>query len=594
MDAAGSGDTAEARKAALRRISRGRGLGRRRAGHARRRRLVPALLPADRRRTARGADGRAAAAWRMSGRISRSPRCCAASGSARRRFTPRTAQRGFLLIEDFGDDIYTRLLARGADEARALCAGDRYAGGAAPRRRRARAARRCRPMTRRVCSTRRRCWRTGMRPSVLGAPLPDGGARRISRALAASPAARRAAAGPTLVLRDYHVDNLMLLPGRAGVRACGLLDFQDAVCGPASYDLVSLLEDARRDVPDDLRAAMTERYLAAFPGTRPRRLRALRRDPGRAAQLQDHRHLHAAVAARRQARLSRPYPARLAAARRRCRREPALRPIADWLDRHLPQAAPARSGAARVAGGSRMTGGAENGDGAGRRARHAAAPDHRHDTEAAGRTRRPHPARPCDRPARAGRRRAGRRQRALQGGADRGRARGPDAAPHRAVARGRAARNRRRRGAGAAAARRGVFRRQQRRVLARRQGACAGAARRRVRSGARWTPCCCCIAPRPRSATTAAATIFSTRSGPRAGAASARSRRICSPASSCCTAAPSTASPRPRFSLNRVYDRAEAAGRLHAIVHDGEWYHVGTPDGLAMTRARLSSHRIER
>jgi MurNAc alpha-1-phosphate uridylyltransferase len=50
----------------------------------------------------------------------------------------------------------------------------------------------------------------------------------------------------------------------------------------------------------------------------------------------------------------------------------------------------------------------------------------------------------------------------------------------------------------------------------------------------------------------------------------------------------------PRFSLNQVYDRAEAAGRLHAILHDGEWYHVGTPDGLAMTRARLSSHRIER
>jgi N-acetyl-alpha-D-muramate 1-phosphate uridylyltransferase len=49
-----------------------------------------------------------------------------------------------------------------------------------------------------------------------------------------------------------------------------------------------------------------------------------------------------------------------------------------------------------------------------------------------------------------------------------------------------------------------------------------------------------------------------------------------------------------RFSLNRVYDRAECAGRLRAIVHDGEWYHVGTPEGLAATRARLSSHRIER
>ena len=51
---------------------------------------------------------------------------------------------------------------------------------------------------------------------------------------------------------------------------------------------------------------------------------------------------------------------------------------------------------------------------------------------------------------------------------------------------------------------------------------------------------------------------------------------------------------RPRFSLNLVYDRAAAAGRLRAILHDGEWYHVGTPDGLATTRTRLSSHRIER
>ena len=48
------------------------------------------------------------------------------------------------------------------------------------------------------------------------------------------------------------------------------------------------------------------------------------------------------------------------------------------------------------------------------------------------------------------------------------------------------------------------------------------------------------------------------------------------------------------FSLNRVYNRAEAAGRLHAIVHDGECYHVGTPDAFAATVQRLNSHRIER
>jgi MurNAc alpha-1-phosphate uridylyltransferase len=51
--------------------------------------------------------------------------------------------------------------------------------------------------------------------------------------------------------------------------------------------------------------------------------------------------------------------------------------------------------------------------------------------------------------------------------------------------------------------------------------------------------------------------------------------------------------PGPVFSLVRLFDRAEAAGRLHAIVHDGEWYHVGTPEGLALTRERLNSHRIE-
>ena len=72
--------------------------------------------------------------------------------------------------------------------------------------------------------------------------------------------------GPrTLVLRDYHVDNLMLLGGRDGVSRCGLLDFQDAVRGPRAYDLMSLLEDARRDIDEGLRRAMRERYFAAFP-----------------------------------------------------------------------------------------------------------------------------------------------------------------------------------------------------------------------------------------------------------------------------------------------------------------------------------------
>lgn len=52
--------------------------------------------------------------------------------------------------------------------------------------------------------------------------------------------------------------------------------------------------------------------------------------------------------------------------------------------------------------------------------------------------------------------------------------------------------------------------------------------------------------------------------------------------------------PQRVFSLVRLFDRAEEAGRLHAIAHDGEWYHIGTPGGLAATRERLGSHRVER
>jgi aminoglycoside/choline kinase family phosphotransferase len=65
---------------------------------------------------------------------------------------------------------------------------------------------------------------------------------------------------PVLVLRDYHADNLMVLPGR---RELGLLDFQDALAGHPAYDLVSLLQDARRDVSPELEQAMLDRYMEA-------------------------------------------------------------------------------------------------------------------------------------------------------------------------------------------------------------------------------------------------------------------------------------------------------------------------------------------
>jgi aminoglycoside/choline kinase family phosphotransferase len=69
--------------------------------------------------------------------------------------------------------------------------------------------------------------------------------------------------GPVTVLRDYHAENVMLVEGREGVAHFGLLDFQDAVAGHPAYDLASVLEDARRDVPPEIERAMIDRYVAA-------------------------------------------------------------------------------------------------------------------------------------------------------------------------------------------------------------------------------------------------------------------------------------------------------------------------------------------
>ena len=67
---------------------------------------------------------------------------------------------------------------------------------------------------------------------------------------------------PGLVLRDYHAENLIHLPDREGHAVVGLLDFQDAVMGHPAYDLVSLLEDARRTVDRKLAVPLKARFVA--------------------------------------------------------------------------------------------------------------------------------------------------------------------------------------------------------------------------------------------------------------------------------------------------------------------------------------------
>lgn len=64
-------------------------------------------------------------------------------------------------------------------------------------------------------------------------------------------------------LRDFHAENVMLIAGAAGVQHFGLLDFQDARIGHPAYDLVSMLEDARRDVTPEIEKAMLAHYMAA-------------------------------------------------------------------------------------------------------------------------------------------------------------------------------------------------------------------------------------------------------------------------------------------------------------------------------------------
>jgi N-acetylmuramate 1-kinase len=78
---------------------------------------------------------------------------------------------------------------------------------------------------------------------------------------------KTAAMPKTWVLRDFHSPNLIWLDGRSGTSKVGVIDFQDAVLGPAAYDLVSLLQDARIDVPEQLELTLLTRYIKARHAT---------------------------------------------------------------------------------------------------------------------------------------------------------------------------------------------------------------------------------------------------------------------------------------------------------------------------------------
>ncbi len=110
-------------------------------------------------------------------------------------------------------------------------------------------------------------------PAAFGA-RPAAGVRAEFMAALADLLAPLDAAPKGLVHRDYFAGNLFWLAERDGIRRVGIIDFQDAAYGHPGYDLVSLVEDARRDLPEGLAAREITRFLAARPDLAPAPFRA--------------------------------------------------------------------------------------------------------------------------------------------------------------------------------------------------------------------------------------------------------------------------------------------------------------------------------
>jgi N-acetylmuramate 1-kinase len=164
-------------------------------------------------------------------------------------------KKGLLLLEDFGDDRVGPLLAREPHRERAIYenAVDILAKLSAER------APRDLPPYDDAAKAREVSLFSEWYAPALGFEVDEAGFLPAWRAVW-DDVLRAIEAEPVMVLRDYHADNLMVLPDRPEL---GLLDFQDALAGHEAYDLVSLLQDARRDVDPALEEAMIDRYAEA-------------------------------------------------------------------------------------------------------------------------------------------------------------------------------------------------------------------------------------------------------------------------------------------------------------------------------------------
>ena len=250
------------------------------------------------------------------------------------------APTGLAVLEDFGDALFARVIADGADETplylaaiEALAvlhaAGDPPAtlhgpGGDWP-----------------LLTYDETALQGGADLFVEWLPKLDDRVRFDAAAIADwraawAPIVASGAAGASVMAhRDYHAENLIWLPERDGAARVGMIDFQDAVRAHPSWDLHSLLQDARRDVSPTLEAEALDRYFALCPGV------------DRAAFMAD----YAGLAALNQARIIGIF-ARLIARDGKPRyrqflprmwrhlnanlEQSALAPVARWFDRHVP------------------------------------------------------------------------------------------------------------------------------------------------------------------------------------------------------------------------------------------------------------------
>lgn len=239
--------------------------------------------------------------------------------------------RGLVLLEDFGSASFTHVLAR--EPQREL---DLYtvAGGVIPKLQGLSAS--CAaPYDAAALAAEIALFSDYWWPDAFGSDMPAATREEFNAAWAQPLATLETAAKtrPALTLRDFHVDNLFDLPARAGLAQVGLIDFQDALIGHCAYDLVSLLQDVRRDVATDVQDTVLAQCAAALEDPDLRTIYALY-GAQRAVKI-------LGIFIRLDTLYKKPdYRRHLPRTWQRVHmnlQEAMLQPFAQWLERHIPQ-----------------------------------------------------------------------------------------------------------------------------------------------------------------------------------------------------------------------------------------------------------------